>query len=47
VLNATLGELAVVLSGDRRRTTLAEADAIVRHLVECLGPKPGPDGPRA
>jgi hypothetical protein len=39
VLNATLGELAVVLSEDRRRTTLAEADAIVRHMVEGLRPE--------
>jgi AcrR family transcriptional regulator len=40
VLNATLGELAVVLAEDRRRKTLAEADAIVRHMVEGLHPKP-------
>ena len=39
VLNATLGELAVVLSDDRRRKTLAEADAIVRHMVEGLRPE--------
>jgi predicted metal-dependent peptidase len=40
VLNATLGELAVVLSRDRRRATLADADAIVRHMIESLRPQP-------
>jgi len=40
VLNATLGELAVVLSSDRSRATLADADAIVRHMIESLRPKP-------
>lgn len=38
VLNATLGELAVVLSRDRSRATLADADAIVRHMIESLRP---------
>lgn len=38
VLNATLGELAVVLSSDRRGATLTEAEAIVRHMIESLQP---------
>lgn len=40
VLNATLGELAVVLASDRSRATLADADAIVRHIIESLRPMP-------
>lgn len=40
VLNATLGELAVVLASDRSRATLADADGIVRNMIESLRPKP-------
>lgn len=42
VLNAALGELALVLADDRRRTTLAEAETIARHMVESLRPSTRP-----